>query len=189
MRGRGSVNSDEFIREVDEAVRQEQWLKLWKQYGSYMVAAALAVVVGSAAAMGWRTWQENQRLDDARRYAAAQQLLREDKAKEAAEAFAAPASRVHRRGRRSCPQGTVAEAVETIRQLHGGRSLGSCGRQRRGDGLAHLAGEPAARRRPALRRRAAVAARGQGEGSCRGVCRARRGWARRLSRARPAARR
>ena len=70
MRGRGSVNSDEFIREVDEAVRQEQWQKLWKQYGSYIVAAALALVVGSAAAAGWRTWQENRRLDDARRYAA-----------------------------------------------------------------------------------------------------------------------
>jgi hypothetical protein len=89
MRGRGSLNTDEFIREVDEAVRQEQWLKLWKRYGSYIVAAARAVVVGSAAAAGWRTWQENQRLDDARRYAAAQQLLREDKPKEAGEAFAA----------------------------------------------------------------------------------------------------
>ena len=95
MRGRGSVNSDEFIREVDEAVRQEQWLKLWKQYGSYVVAAALALVVGSAAAAGWRTWQENQRLDDARRYATAQQLLREDKPAEAAEAFAALAEDAH----------------------------------------------------------------------------------------------
>jgi hypothetical protein len=89
MRGRGSVNTDEFIREVDDAVRQEQWLKLWQQYGSYIVAAALALVIGSAAAVGWRSWQENQRLDDARRYAAAQQLLRDDKPAEAAEAFAA----------------------------------------------------------------------------------------------------
>jgi hypothetical protein len=53
MRGRGSVNTDEFIREVDEAVRQEQWLKLWKQYGNYAAAAALALVIGSAA-VGWR---------------------------------------------------------------------------------------------------------------------------------------
>ena len=89
MRGRGSVNTDEFIREVDEAVRQEQWLKLWKQYGSYVVAAALALVIGSAAAVGWRAWQEKVRLDDARRYAAAQQLLRDDQPAEAAEAFAA----------------------------------------------------------------------------------------------------
>ena len=89
MRGRGSVNTDEFIREVDEAVRQDQWLKLWKQYGGYFVGAALAVVIGTAAGVGWRAWQQNERLEEARRYAAAQQLLREDKPAEAALAFAA----------------------------------------------------------------------------------------------------
>jgi hypothetical protein len=126
MRGRGSVNSDEFIREVDEAVRQEQWLKLWRQYGSYMVAAALALVVGSAAAAGWRTWQENQRLDDARRYAAAQQLLREDKPKEAGEAFAALAEDAHggyrvlarlRAAEARAQAGDPAGATATLEQL------------------------------------------------------------------------
>jgi hypothetical protein len=89
MRGRGSANTDEFIREVDEAVRQEQWLKLWKQYGSYLVAAVLAVAIGTAAGVGWRTWQQRERLDEARRYAAAQQMLSDDRPAEAAEAFAA----------------------------------------------------------------------------------------------------
>jgi hypothetical protein len=89
MRGRGSVNTDEFIREVDEAVRQDQWLKLWKRYGSYVVAAALAVVVGTAAGVGWRTWQQNERLDEARRCAAAQQMLSDDRPAEAAAAFEA----------------------------------------------------------------------------------------------------
>jgi hypothetical protein len=126
MRGRGSVNSDEFIREVDDAVRQEQWLKLWKQYGSYITAAALALVVGSAAAAGWRTWQENQRLDDARRYAAAQQLLRDDKPKEAGEAFAALAEDAHggyrvlarlRAAEARAQAGDPAAATVTLEQL------------------------------------------------------------------------
>ena len=89
MRGRGSVNTDEFIREVDEAVRQDQWLKLWKRYGNYAVAAALAVVIGTSAGVGWRAWQQSERHEEARRYAAAQQLLAEDKPAEAARAFAA----------------------------------------------------------------------------------------------------
>jgi hypothetical protein len=89
MRGRGSANTDEFIREVDEAVRQEQWQKLWKQYGSYLMAAVLAVVIGTAAGVGWRTWQHNQRLDEARRYAAAQQMLSDDRPADAAAAFEA----------------------------------------------------------------------------------------------------
>jgi hypothetical protein len=89
MRGRGSANTDEFIREVDEAVRQEQWQKLWKQYGSYLTAAVLAVVIGTALGVGWRNWQHSQRLDEARRYAAAQQMLSEERPAEAADAFAA----------------------------------------------------------------------------------------------------
>jgi hypothetical protein len=89
MRGRGSAGADEFIREVDEAVRQDQWLKLFQRYGNYLIGAALAVVIGSAAGVGWRAWQQNQRLEEARRYAEAQEMLREAKPEEAASAFAA----------------------------------------------------------------------------------------------------
>jgi hypothetical protein len=126
MRGRGSVNTDEFIREVDEAVRQDQWLKLWKQCGNYIVAAALAVVIGTAAGVGWRTWQASERLGEARRYAAAQQLMREDKPAEAALAFAALAEdagsgyRVLARLREAEAQaeaGDAAAATATLEQL------------------------------------------------------------------------
>jgi hypothetical protein len=89
MRGRESPSSSEFIREVDEAVRREQWLQLWQRYGSYVIAAAVAVVLGSTVGVGWRTWQQNQRLEEARRYTEAQELLREAKPAEAASAFAA----------------------------------------------------------------------------------------------------
>ena len=91
MRGRGrdSDHSAEFIREVDEAVRQDRWLKLWKQYGAYVIGAAVAVVIGTAAGVGWRAWQDNQRQAEAERYMAASELLRQDRPAEAAEAFAA----------------------------------------------------------------------------------------------------
>jgi hypothetical protein len=89
MRGRGSGQSDEFIREVDEAVRQDRWLKLWNQYGTYVIAAALAVVIGSAAGVGWRSWQESRRQDEAERYMAAIELLRAERPAEAAAALEA----------------------------------------------------------------------------------------------------
>jgi len=87
MRGRGSGNSDEFIREVDEAVRQDRWLQLWKQYGTFIAGGAIAIVIGTGAGVAWRNYQASQRLEDARRYAAAEELLRQDRPAEAATAF------------------------------------------------------------------------------------------------------
>jgi hypothetical protein len=87
MRGRGSGNSDEFIREVDEAVRQDRWLRLWKQYGTYIVGGAIAIVIGTGAGVAWHNYQASQLLEDARRYAAAEELLRQDRPAEAAAAF------------------------------------------------------------------------------------------------------
>jgi hypothetical protein len=89
MRGRGSGISDEFIREVDEAVRQDRWLLLWKQYGTYIAGGAIAIVVGTGAGVAWRNYQASERLEDARRYAAAEELLRQDRPAEAATAFLA----------------------------------------------------------------------------------------------------
>jgi hypothetical protein len=87
MRGRGSGNSDEFIREVDEAVRQDRWLRLWKHYGTYIAGGAIAIVIGTGAGVAWRNYQASERLEDARRYAAAEELLRQDRPAEAAAAF------------------------------------------------------------------------------------------------------
>ena len=93
MRSRDSGNSDEFIREVDEAVRQDRWLTVWKQYNAYIIAAVSAVVIGVAANVGWQSYQDNQRSANARELADATTLLAEDKPAEAAVAFNALAER------------------------------------------------------------------------------------------------
>jgi hypothetical protein len=89
MRGRGSGQSDEFLREVDEAVRQDRWMKLWQRYGAYVIGAALAIVIGTAAGVGWRAWQESERAAEAEAYMAAAELLRAGRPAEAAAAFEA----------------------------------------------------------------------------------------------------
>ena len=43
----------DIIREVDEELRRERFMKLWARYGIYVVAAAVLVVV---AVGGWRAW-------------------------------------------------------------------------------------------------------------------------------------
>jgi hypothetical protein len=48
----------DIFQEVDEDLRRDEYGKLWKQYGGYIIAACLAVVVISAAIVGWRAYQD-----------------------------------------------------------------------------------------------------------------------------------
>lgn len=89
MRSRDSGNSDEFIREVDEAVRQDRWLAVWKEYNTYIIGAVLAVVIGTTAGVGWRSYQESQLAANAKALADAAALLDEEKPAEAAAEFKA----------------------------------------------------------------------------------------------------
>lgn len=51
-------NSEAFMREVDEAVRQDQLLTFWQRYGRLLLAA---IVLGLAAFGGWLYWQHYSR--------------------------------------------------------------------------------------------------------------------------------
>jgi hypothetical protein len=68
--------TDSFVQEVDERVRQDQVLSAAKKYGPYLIGIFIAVLIGLGA---WQWWQDKQR-DDARRhadlYVAAQDLAR-----------------------------------------------------------------------------------------------------------------
>src|ERR1700722_14102102 len=81
----------DFFREVDEDVRRDQLIDIWKRYQNWIIGAAILVVLGTG---GWRFY-DYQRLKGAEaaggRYAAAEQLLSAGKNAEAAAAFAAVA--------------------------------------------------------------------------------------------------
>lgn len=50
-------NEDTLIREVEEELRRERMEQLWKQYGSYFVVMALAIIVGVG---GFKFYQSRQ---------------------------------------------------------------------------------------------------------------------------------
>ena len=79
--------SDVF-REVDEEVRREQYIKLWRAYGNYAIALAIAIIVAFGGFLGWRDWRERQALEQGTRFAAALVQAREGKNPESAGAFA-----------------------------------------------------------------------------------------------------
>jgi len=60
----------DIIREVDEELRRENWEKLWKKYGKLGIAAAIALVLGTAAVVGWREYDRSQRMAAGERFGA-----------------------------------------------------------------------------------------------------------------------
>ncbi len=83
---------DGLFREIDEELRQEHYAKLWKKYGTYVLGAALALVVGVAGFQGWRNYDVSTRTAEGMRFAEAQRLMRSDQNEAAARAFASLAA-------------------------------------------------------------------------------------------------
>lgn len=67
---------DTFLREVDEAVRHDQYKKLWDRYGVFALGAAVLIVVGVAGYKGWSYWQEKRARDAGAKFT--QALIMED---------------------------------------------------------------------------------------------------------------
>jgi hypothetical protein len=85
------VKSEEFIREVDEELRRDRLGALWRRYGALVVAAALVLIAGTAAAVAWGQWRERAQAAEAARFAAAGSVL-QTAAADAAGRFAALAA-------------------------------------------------------------------------------------------------
>jgi hypothetical protein len=54
------MSDNSFFREVDEAVRHDQYRALWDRYGVYILVLAALVVAAVAGYKGWTYWQERQ---------------------------------------------------------------------------------------------------------------------------------
>lgn len=83
------MSDESLFREVDEEVRQDQFKKLWTQYGSYFTALAVVVVLAVAGFKGWQYWQLTQSETAAQIFADGVQKLQDGKTADAEAAFAA----------------------------------------------------------------------------------------------------
>jgi hypothetical protein len=86
VRERPSVS--DIFDEVDEAVRREQFIKLWERYGYLMIAVAVLIVVGVALWRGYDYWQTKKAADLGAQFTSAAILAEEGKHQEAEQAFA-----------------------------------------------------------------------------------------------------
>jgi len=58
----------DIFQEVEEDVRRERFQQLWKRYGRYVGAAAIAIVLVTAGVVGWREIQRRANEDQATRF-------------------------------------------------------------------------------------------------------------------------
>ncbi len=83
----------DIFREVDEDLKRDQALQLWRRYGKYVIAFAVATVVATAGLVGWQNYRESQRAADGRAFALAMELVNKGDVAAASAAMADIANR------------------------------------------------------------------------------------------------
>ena len=79
---------DQLLREIDEDLRRDQWLGLWRAYGRHVVAAAVVLGLGFVGVVGWREYQESRLASDGHAYWLADRLEQRGELDRAAAGFA-----------------------------------------------------------------------------------------------------
>lgn len=72
--------SDGLIREIEEDLREEKLARLWKTYGSWIIAACVALVIGVALGEAWQSYRQSVRAEAGARFTEALQLAGDDPA-------------------------------------------------------------------------------------------------------------
>ena len=78
----------DIFSEVDEELRKDNFLALWKRYGKYVTAFAVALVVGTGAYVAYQRYTESHRLQRAQEFMAAAEQIGQGDNSAAIGAFA-----------------------------------------------------------------------------------------------------
>ena len=59
---------DIFVKEVEEEIKQENLLNLWKRFGKIVIIVVTLFIIGIAGFKGWESYDRNQREHQSRNY-------------------------------------------------------------------------------------------------------------------------
>jgi hypothetical protein len=78
----------DIFQEVDEEVRRERLMQLWKRYGNFVIAAVVILLLGVGAWRGYQWWEAKKAAEGGAAFTSAVELLDTGKPAEAEAAFA-----------------------------------------------------------------------------------------------------
>lgn len=78
----------DIFSEVDEELRKDNFLALWKRYGKYVTALGVAIIVGTGAYVAYQRYTESHRLQRAQEFMAAAEQIGQGDNSAAIGAFA-----------------------------------------------------------------------------------------------------
>ena len=81
------MSDDSFIREVNDEIRREQAQALWDRFGPALIVIAILVVLGTAAFVGYRYWDETRANRSGDAFSQALKLANDGKSDEALTAL------------------------------------------------------------------------------------------------------
>lgn len=76
-------SNEAFLREVDEELRKDQALHVWQNYGLWIIAAIVALLIGFGGWLYWQSHEESQRAAEGDQFRAAFTALEANKGQEA----------------------------------------------------------------------------------------------------------
>jgi hypothetical protein len=76
-------NNEAFLREVDEELRKDQALHVWRRYGLLIIGAIVAALLAFGGFLYWQSHSEGRRGEEGDQFKAAFKALGENKAQEA----------------------------------------------------------------------------------------------------------
>lgn len=116
----------DIFTEIDEDLKRERALKLWKQYGNYAIVGVLVIIAGTAGYVAWQDYSRKQAETAAGRYVAALDEAKSGNAAQAGQALAdiarggragyAALARLEEAGMKA-NAGDIAGAVALYRQV------------------------------------------------------------------------
>ena len=77
----------DIFQEVDEDVRRDKAMVLWRKYGIYVIIFCVAIVAGTAGRVGWREYKAARQAEESGRFVEAAKLLKEGNAAGAISSF------------------------------------------------------------------------------------------------------